>query len=344
MPILSERQIKKQKPKAKPNDFPIFSDIRMYRPHNQVFNIFPHGTFPKKIETILSFVKGISFREQMIYCNTFLKVPIRDKTIKKACETSMNKFWLGTTYSHSISVILKFYFLRIRELRWVFRKFLHIWRSRRLRMINTEDMCTLEVPKDPVYIVDWKNKIKSVFEASTLMRDITLRLLHHDGFFECAQAPRNPYTNLPLTQSQTISVWTQLALSRTSASSVFTEFRKSRWNLYTFVTEYSVSLQLHAFRVTMRNPQHEDYKDRLLDFIMYCYDQEDADCRTHVFDYAIKNCPGHPLLKRWAALCTRFYEAPIIFSKIPRKVITIQEEVLDSSISLLYRYKELERI
>jgi hypothetical protein len=109
------------------------------------------------------------------------------------------------------------------------------------------------------------------------------------------------------------------------------------------MTEYSLQLQLHAFRTTMRNPAHMDYRDRLGDFINFCYDQEDVEFPKYVFADALLKIPNHRLLKQWSNLCIRYYEATYIHSKSPHKVITIQEDVLDKSVFLMHRYKELTR-
>ena len=343
---------KKGKGKSKGKKKNIFSDpattkpMKVYAPHNQVFNIFPSNTFPKKIEAILAFMKGITLKDRQIYVRNFLKNPHFNPIDKKLYETSMNTFWTGSSSGQTIEILLKAHIKIIVCLRACFRRFLHIWRSTRLQAINTEDIVTMEVPKDPIYIVDWtgKNPSKSVFESSTLMRDITLRLLHHDGFFDCSQEPRNPYTNLPLTQGQLISVWIQLARSKATASSAFTGFRQVRWDLYKYVVEYALQLQLHAFRTTMRNPMHPDYKDRMSDFIHFCYDQEDVEYPKSVFDNALVKSPSHRLLKQWSELCILYYEATYIFGKSPYKIVKIQEDVLDKSIFLIRRHKELNAI
>ena len=344
----------KQKQRQKPKDFSFtktktktkgesqdFQKVKVYAPHNYVFNIFPPNTFPRKIEIILAFMKGITIREQKYSFASAIRFPCKDNAHKQFFDNSMNKFWTETDSGETIETVFRSYVKKIRTLRAPLRRFLHVWRASRLRCINTEDIVTMEPPKDPVYIVDWKSRSKSVFESSTLMRDITQRLLHHDGFFDCTQEPRNPYTNMPLTQSQIISVWNQLARSKTPASSVFTGFRQCRWILYKFVIEYNIQLQVHAFRTTMRIPTHQDYRDRLSDFIQFSYEQEDLDYPGYIISKALLEVPNHPLLKLWASLCTRYYEANIIYSKVPYKILTIQEDVLDKTIPLIRRHKEL---
>jgi hypothetical protein len=175
------------------------------------------------------------------------------------------------------------------------------------------------------------------------MRDITERLLHHDGLFETPQLPRNPFTNIPFTQAQIISIWIQLAKSKTPSSSVFTNFRQVRWNLYRFSHEYSKNLQLHALRKTMVNTSHIDYKERILDFIQYCHDKIDEDCDLGVFQKAVLKKPDHLLLKLWANECTRFYEASILYNKMPHKLMTIHENVLEKAEKLIKRTSMLKK-
>jgi len=317
---------------------PKFADLKVYAPHNQTFNIFPYNTFPTKLESILLFIKS-GLREQNTFYSMFLKIREKDPKLKKLYKDSMDSFW---SPGENISKVLTTHINKIRRARRHFRNLLHRWRASRLRIINTEDIATMEIPKDPIYIVDWPSRSASVFEASTLMRDITTRLLHHDGFFDNPQNPRNPFTNNPLTLAQTISVWIQLERSKVSASSVFTGFRQVRWNMYNFMMEYCVPLQLHAFRTTMRCLTHLDYTERMLDFIQYCYEQDNDHCPVHLFEYALKYYPAHNLLNQWAKLCILFYEAPLIHIKNNFRIHAIQEDVIIKSQPLIRRDKEID--
>lgn len=289
---------------------------------------------PSKDLLLSFFTTNLSQQERML---ASFQTPPFPKSKWTFSSPSSDLFWSPSLY-HRLQSSLQ----TLRRLRGVFRRFLHRWRVSRLRLINTEDIVTLSPPKNPIWIVDWRQKQVALFEASTLMRDITTRLLEHDGFFEDAQPPRNPLTNLPLTQSQTISVWNQLARSPVTASSVFSEFRRVRWDLSRFVTEYAIPLELHAFRQTMRDTSHIDYRDRMVDFIQYCYDQESEDCFVASYSHALHRHPDHPLLQQWATLCTDFYEASILYQKFPDKLLKLQESVLDKTIPLLPRQTELQ--
>jgi hypothetical protein len=309
-----------------------FMDMKFYAPHNTTFNLYPPRTFMKEVEAILKFMKGSTLRQERDYIQSVTTTTFYNFiNTNRSVQSEQRKY-------------LRLACTKIRRLRGIFCRFLHRWRVSRLRPTNTEDFFTLEVPKDPIRIVSWVSRSTAVFEASSLMRDITERLMHHDGVFESPQLPRNPFTNLPFTQAQIISVWNQLAASKSTASSAFTNYRQTRWNLHKFSSEYSVPLQVHALRKTMLNTSHYDYKEKMLDFIQYCYDAHDRDFELDLFRMALLKKPDHLLLKSWANLCTKFYECAIIHSNAVHRVVKIQQEVLDRTKNLLNRTTLLKQV
>jgi hypothetical protein len=229
----------------------------------------------------------------------------------------------------------------IMRCRTAFRKLLHHMRVRRLQKANTEDVLTGEIPKHPVYIVDWKENKIYTFEAYTLMKDITERLLHHDGLFEYPQAPRNPFTNIPLTQAQTISVWNSLSRAGIPVSSAFTLFRNVSYSLRKFWDENMGFLRLNSLRKTMKEANSYDYNERMADFINYCYTVESIDCPLACFKIAVKRYPNHHLIRKWAALCQKYYEADIIHSGNAEKIKYMKDEVLDDTYELLHLDKQI---
>jgi len=232
----------------------------------------------------------------------------------------------------------------ISKLRFLFKILLHHCRNRYIRHINTEDIVTTEVPKKPVYILDWASRASHVFEAATLMRDITERLMQHDGVFDTSSHPRNPFTNTPLTQAQIISVWNQISLSGVATSTAFSAFRQSRWNLLRFNREYSHMLKLHAFRKTMVDPTHPDYVDRMADFIHYAHSSEGEYCDITTYKYALIHSSRNRLLNQWSKLCTKFYEASILYREDSDQFIAVRDSVFDCASVLFDRVKELQNI
>jgi hypothetical protein len=305
----------------------------------QHFNIFPASAFRHpRLHFIMSFFSPV-LSEQEKTLASWKKNPFEGWKSKFPYTTpdTLEAFW-SPTLAKAIEESVNF----VRKHRFALRRFLHAWRSKRLTPSNTDDIVTLCPPKQVVNIVDWTRRIRYQFEASTLMRDITMRLLEHDGFFEDPQLPRNPLTNLPLTLTQAISVWNQLSAARVGASAAFSEFRRVRFCIGRFFTEYSLPLQLHAFRQTMRDPTHMDYQERLLDFIEYAYDQESIDCFSQTYDYCIKNYAEHELLTTWAKICTEFYEIGMIYRNNPQKVHDLQDAALSKTVGLLPRQDELK--
>ena len=230
----------------------------------------------------------------------------------------------------------------IYKLRLAFIKLLHHWRFKKLKIANTDDIVTMDPPKKPVYIVNWKSKTAHVFEASTLMRDITERLLHHDGVFEEPSEPRNPFTNSPLTQAQMISLWNQISLSGVPTSTAFSAFRQTRWSLQIFKDEYLPMLKLNALRKTMKNPCHYDYNDRMLDFIQYVYESKSELCDVILYKNAVKYKNSHSIIQGWQRLCTLYYEASILYINNAQRFKEITDRLFDRATIFMGRENELK--
>jgi len=315
----------------------------LYRPpsftlNRQVFNILPSYFFHERVHSILSAVP-IQLIERLEMISHWKKDPFPDSYETKS-KDPMCMFW-----SKEIVPALIKANNTVDKFRWIFRRFLHRWRTSRLRKVNEDDLATLEKPVRPVYIVDWAHRHVYTFEASTLMRDITTRLLAHDGFFDTVQEPRNPLTNIPLTQSQTLSVWNQLARSGIPASAAFAMFRQIRWKISRFITEHHTFLSLSAFRTTMREQRGMDYRERMMDFIHMAYDMESYDCYVSAFEHAMKKYPQNEIIVRWTNLCTNYYETEILYaSRNPLRMRAIQTSILNQTSALLHRQIELRRL
>ncbi len=230
----------------------------------------------------------------------------------------------------------------IYKLRLAFMKLLHHWRFKRIQKANTDDIVTMEPPKKPVYIVNWGSKTVHVFEASTIMRDITERLMHHDGVFEESCAPRNPFTNTPFTQAQMISIWNQISLSGVPTSTAFSAFRQTRWNIHTFQNEYSHMLKLNALRKTMKNPGHYDYIDRMMDFIQYAYEMKSEQCDTHLYNSALKYNNNHSIIRAWEILCRGYYETSILYINNAERFKEITDDLFERATGLMSKENELK--
>ena len=304
----------------------------------EAFNIFPDSFFkhPRLIFLMSFFTKSVTQQKKML--REFAVKPFANlkSSFSYTAPDTVDAFW-----SPSLVKGIKESLQKVRTYRFILRKFLHLWRFKRLPPSNTEDIVTLAVPTTPIWIVDWLGKRKYCFEASTLMKDITSRLLEHDGFFEDPQPPRNPLTNIPLTQTQSISIWNQLYASACYPSTVFAAYRRVNYCMDHFTLENSVYLQIYAFRQTMKDPTHIDSQERLMDFIEYAYDQESVDCYIQSFKHAIQEYSDHEILKSWVKICLEFYEVALLHSRNPQQVHHLQDSILNKTIPLLPRQDEL---
>ena len=300
------------------------------------FNILPKDIFHPAIashltQIPLNMINRIAYLEE--------NFPLRDIAPHLPVTTGIDWF----KWSKLKTTVLRKAICQITKARRLFKKLVHHYRNRRLTAANNEDIFTMEVPNKPVYIVDWASKQRYAFEAQTLMRDINCRLMNHDGLFENPQPPRNPFTNQPLTQSQIISVWNSISSAGIYTSSAFALFRKARYDLPRFLLENSIYLKLNALSKTMKDPSSYDYRDRMGDFISFAYDQESIDCKIHAYTYVMYHYPKHPLLKRWADACYKYYEANILY--VNTHFLNIKkDDILDYTLDLINCESQIIRL
>jgi hypothetical protein len=313
---------KKDKKSAKPAEA-IKPDHFPFSLFNQ-FNICPRDFFPIDITNALLFIQS-SLAHQKLFISHYATC-LR----KKEC---VNTFPF-ILHSPDHFKQLKAAIFKLRTLRRQFKILLHHWMSKKLlKTVNQEDPVTFEVPANPVGIINWSTRKRYVFEGSTLMRDITQRLLCHDSYFQDPQCPRNPLTNLPLTQAQVLSVWNQLRTA--NASSAFANFRQARFDMSRFCEEFSAPLQLHALRSAFKDLTDVDVQERILDFIHYCYDQESIDCYSNVYLHCLRHYPHNPVMKKWITICLRYYEVYIVHAANPEKLKAIHDRLFREADELL---------
>ena len=342
----SNRSVKAKKGKGKKNPRPIETPsipdpspiiTHFLRPEKR-FNILPMTALHYLI-SVYADVLPVNYTRRYLYIqkhfpmsSPFAGVPLRFNLPIPAISIGWSKE-KSFEMRRAVAYIMRH--------RFAFKKLLSHIRFKRLQRANEEDIVTGEVPKHPVQIVSWVEKTVYTFEAYTLMKDITERLLHHDGFFEDPQTPRNPFTNIPLTQSQTISIWNSVSRAGIPVSSAFTLFRNSRYSMNKFMEQNTTFLKLNSLRKTFKEAKSYDYTDRLLDFIDYSYNAESIDCSITAFRNALINYPNHHLIKKWATLCEKYYEPDILYAGNSPKIHLMKELVLDETYSLLHLQREL---
>jgi hypothetical protein len=299
------------------------------------FNILPDKYFHPVLQNTLDFLP-LSLKERNQYIEKHF--PFYSPFAGMAQEIPqfiIPKQLYSEIWSKEKSAAIRRSVAKIMRFRFLFRRFLHKWRFSRIKLANTDDILTSEPPKNPVYIVDWAGRQAHVFEAQTLMKDITARLHQHDGLFEDPQPPRNPFTNTPFTLSQTISIWNSISEAGIAVSSVFTLYRTARYSYPTFIDENLSYLKLKAHRKTFQEETSYDYKERMLDFIHLCYAAETIEYNATAFSYILYNEPKNHVIQKWKCLCEKYHEADIIYFNNPTKAKDIKEDVLDDTYDIL---------
>jgi hypothetical protein len=341
-PIQKKINISKKKNKTKTKKRVITQQPEWFEKYfkeiidQKIFLTYPHYNlfytlFPKEEQIILSSCIP-SVEQQQWILETWSKSPFG-----KAEDWTGSDFWSLEKFEKIKQAIFK-----TNKYRGIFRRFLNRWRLSRFQKVNDEDLFTCEVPKYPIQIVDWSSKSIWVFEGQSLMRDITNRLLHHDGCFEDPLAPRNPYTNLPLTASQTISVWSQLM--RSSASFPFTAYRASRMNLSHFRYEHRIYLAIHALRKTFEDITFYETKEKMLDFIEMAFDRQDMDVNTDEYEFVLNRFPKTEQLQKWKHLCEKYYEFEIKYADFDTAREKAHDKVFTQTLPLLHQQEEIKKI
>jgi hypothetical protein len=330
----------KAKVKAKQSAAPLIPNPRPTHHHfwssKTQFNILPSHLFHPAISSHLTQIPT-NLRERHRYLDE--EFPLRDPAPHIPVIEEIS--WFNWSKLKSITIRKAIAF--ILKKRFLYKKLVHHWRVKKLVASNVDDIFTLEPPKKPVSVIDWASKKKYIFEAQTLMRDITCRLMNTDGIFENPQYPRNPFTNISFTQSQMISIWNAIFSYNIYVSSAFTLFRKARYCLHRFELENSNILKLNALSITMKTPSCYDYRDRMLDFIAYAYADSADTCNLYAFKYAMTHYPDDSLLKEWATLCYKYYESEILYINVPAVLATRKNSILNKTHRLIDKENTLVR-
>lgn len=191
------------------------------------------------------------------------------------------------------------------------RTFLARWiAKKRLRPANDEDLVTLEPPKKPVHIIDWPGRRVYTFEARTIYKDCIERLLLHDELWENPSAPRNPYTNLPLTLGQVLGTVTQLRAHGYSHWTLDALYR-CQYDLDTFKRKYADPLKYATIDAVFRDPNSEDCKQVLMDFLVQEFDEHEVLFQRTLYTWAMKHMNDSEHLVAWRKACKKSHELTV---------------------------------
>ena len=195
--------------------------------------------------------------------------------------------------------------------RWRLKRLIHPWRLARFKQINDTDAVTMDVPKNPVWIYDWANRSKYVFESKSVFKDIRTRLGLTEQFFPISKYPRNPFTNERLTIGQLHFLLNDLR-SKGFAHWTTETLRACKYNMTTFQKRNATQLKMDALDKVFADPTGDECIDVVYDFITAEYEYHYAEMRRQdVWIWFLRTKPTHSHIRDWISLCRFNYHAMI---------------------------------
>lgn len=192
---------------------------------------------------------------------------------------------------------------------------------------NTEDPVTMEIPKKPVSIIDFKKRMSFLYEASSLRKTIENRLLLSDYMFPEPSPPVNLLTNEPFTYGQLISVVNQCK-KHGELSWIMESFKELNANVELFSFHNKQKLKIEAIKTFFK--KHPIYlRETVIDYFTLESDYSDLpDAQISRFIRAYDTNSNMPIIQQWIGITRDYYIAkelnePVLLNRIAEKTDTI---------------------
>jgi hypothetical protein len=173
---------------------------------------------------------------------------------------------------------------------------------------NIEDPVSLEVPKSPVIIIDFKQGLSFVYDARTLRKTIENRILYSDYMFPEPRAPVNMLTNQPFTLGQYYSIVIQCK-KYGETSWILDSLKAVHFDLHLFSIYNKQKLKLEAINSFFKSSAYV-IRDIVLDFFHKEADLSELPDR-HLYDFikTYDTKPELPIIKMWINHTKKYYIA-----------------------------------
>ena len=198
---------------------------------------------------------------------------------------------------------------------------------------NTEDPVTMEIPKHPVIIIDFKKRMSFLYEASSLKKTIENRLLLSDYMFPEPSPPVNLLTNEPFTYGQLISVVNQCR-KHGQLSWIMESFKELNANVELFSFHNKQKLKIEAIKTFFK--RHPIYlRETVIDYFNLEADYSDLpDAQIYRFTKAYDETPDMPVIQKWIGITRDYYIAKELNEPI---LITRVAEKTDDFLNVIYK-------
>jgi len=234
-----------------------------------------------------------------LFNSDFSKIPKIKSYLTSLRDKDVNEWKKVASIYHKLFKVVRFMnkLVNLRRFRICLKK-----------QINTEDIVTLEVPRKPVYVVNFSKRCTYVYEAETLRRTINNKLLTSEWMFENPQYPLNILSNEPLTTGQCISIYNQLK-SYGVFSWIFDRFRSCDFCLNKFKMRFRPQLKVEAIESHFRN-EIENSKETVMEFFeANAIDYGMIDDQIAKFKDFFHLCPNAQYIQTLRSMAKRYYIA-----------------------------------
>ena len=196
---------------------------------------------------------------------------------------------------------------------------------------NVEDPVTMEVPKNPVTIIDFKRRMSFVYDARALRKTIENRLLLSDYMFPEPKEPVNHLTNEPFNLGQLISVYNQ-CLKYGEFSWMIESLKNLSGNLNTFAIYNKQKLKLEAINTYFKKPSYI-IRDIVIDY--FNLEEDYSDLPEPIAQRFIKTydtSPDRAIIQEWIGITREYYIAkelnePCLLNDVAKKTDKIMNAI-----------------
>jgi hypothetical protein len=207
-----------------------------------------------------------------------------------------------------------------------------MWRTRKcLRNCNNvEDVCTLDIPKYPVHVIDFDKKCSYVYEAKTLRKTIEDKILYSEYMFPLPKDPVNLLTNEALTYGQFLSITGQLK-KYGEFSWIIDRFRACNFDLVSMERRFRQQFKIEAIHSHFKR-HDENTRETVLDYFNSAADEVELPVgKSDLFTIMVHRRPTHSFVMKWVNLVRDYYlavelkDVAALFTIVCKKELYIQE-------------------
>lgn len=234
----------------------------------------------------------------------------RDKTLTEwhtlmdeiAAESPMCRAMRPANYEEDVRAI----FYTNQRKRWLARVVLQRWQQRvwrRRTQCNVDLIDMQPIPdRDAVFLTDVATRTVYRFHRRDLFSNLLSNICLADEMLPSPRAPTNPYTNAPLTLTQTISVCQQLVQDYARRGRcppvLFSAFCAARYNLARFERENASLLAQHAVTAYFKDI-HDDNRDAICDTMFQLLTDNHLSFSPVAVRRWLRASPPTPLHREW---------------------------------------------